>query len=260
MEFRVATVNTLLGRALKDLSKLGDLATADILLIQEVIRPAENDLQNRLRVSGFELIEADNPFGLVIAIRKDSNIKLIDGTLRLVKLGNMGWMEKTILNILIKAKHNFKERGMMTVKFRIGNKTLTVVNVHPGISFGFKGARRRQINKLNVELKNTIYQGPLLIAGDMNHYPGPEKVDMQLVNDNYLRSLDLGRKPTWITKGSDYEFFAKLAAIFSRRALESFDGQLDAIYYRESWLQALETKLVTIDSDHRAILATFKLS
>jgi endonuclease/exonuclease/phosphatase family metal-dependent hydrolase len=259
-QFKVATANTLLGQASKDISNLGELLNADILLLQEVISPSNDNLKQQLEEAGFQLVTAIGKFGLAIAVRKNGEFTSADSDVRSRSFERLSWLERFLVKVLAKQDNEFAERGMVAAKLVSKHgKELTVVNVHPGISFASKRIRSRQIEILSQELKDPYYEGALLVAGDMNHYPKPESIDEEMASSNHLTSVNLADKPTWIAKGSHYERFARLQILFNHKSLADYDGQLDAMLYRADHLRELHTDVIEIQSDHRAIMTVFSL-
>jgi endonuclease/exonuclease/phosphatase (EEP) superfamily protein YafD len=92
----------------------------------------------------------------------------------------------------------------------------------------------------------------------MNHYPVPGIVDKELETVARMQRVDIGREPTWRMVGSKSERLGRLAAFAARRPAESFDGQLDALLYRGS-IVPVDTRVVDIASDHRAIVTEFEV-
>jgi len=256
IRFKLATANTLLGKANQN---LGSVLSADIVLLQEIFNPKTDRLEQRCKDKGFNIVAAFGKFGLAIALRSDGVFSSADSP-RSISFGRLSLYERLLVKLLVRQPHEFTERGMIAIKLKVRDGgQIVVVNVHPSTSFPFKRGRRTQIRKLNQELRDPYYSGTLVVGGDMNHFPKPESVDNELIRNLNLTRANIGNQPTWRIKNSHYERFARLQTIFNHKTLDDYNAQLDAILYRGKGLKELETQTVDIPSDHSAILTTFSL-
>jgi endonuclease/exonuclease/phosphatase (EEP) superfamily protein YafD len=105
------------------------------------------------------------------------------------------------------------------------------------------------LTKAATELQNPYYDGTLLIAGDMNHYPGPRSADISFRKKSDLVAVDLGGKFTWPSKDAGF-LESKLGRFYS--------GQLDDVLYRGN-IAPVKVEVMDAMSDHKAIKVTFKL-
>jgi endonuclease/exonuclease/phosphatase (EEP) superfamily protein YafD len=63
-------------------------------------------------------------------------------------------------------------------------------------------------------------------------------------------------EPTWKITGSKHEWMARIGSFVTGRALQSFNAELDALLFRG--LSIVSSSVIDIESDHRAIIATFE--
>jgi endonuclease/exonuclease/phosphatase (EEP) superfamily protein YafD len=259
--FTLATANTHFGRTLYTPNGLGAVKSADILLLQEVFTLPTRELKTILTHYGFVLLHTVPAFGLVIAMRKTSYLQPLPHSLREHRLGKITRPEQFIVKRATRSPLVFTERGVITCQFStVNNQIITVANVHPTTPIAATPrARHRQIKRLARVVAHFYPHSPLIVGGDMNHYPRPRKVDLAFHKVTSLTPIQLGSTPTWYARGSKEEKVLALAAKVLRRPLEDFNGQHDIILYRKMHFTPLRAKVVDIPSDHRAIIATFEL-
>ncbi|HEU5121558.1 MAG TPA: endonuclease/exonuclease/phosphatase family protein [Candidatus Saccharimonadales bacterium] len=258
----VATANTHFGRALRISAGLTPLHSADILLLQEVFDISEAALEHLLAASHFTLIHAAPKFGLAIAIRTAAGLRLLPGTIQEHRLAKASRPEQFIIQKATRSPLIFTERGVISCQLATPNgKVVTIANVHPTTPIATTPrARHRQIKRLTRVLTQFYHNSPLILGGDMNHYPRPRKIDLALHKTTSLTPVELGTTPTWYARGSKEERLLAFAARAIRRPLEHFNGQHDIILYRETYFIPIHIEVVDIPSDHRAIIATFRLT
>lgn len=253
----IATANTQWGQALQEADSLKSLKDADVLLLQEAINVRDQEVVAQLSRHGFSIVHAAERFGLAIALRDSSSLALDPRSLRERRLQKMGLIERQLTQRSSGRSHGYREHGMIAAKFKTSDgQVLTIVNVHPTVPVKSVD-RRAQIRKLSQELRDDYYIGPLIVAGDMNHFYGPTAVDRRMHAESDLRSVDLNNEPTWYARGSGQEKYLKISAFIFRRPIEYYNGYHDIILYRGATLQTVLTKVVDIQSDHRAVIARF---
>lgn len=258
-EFTVATVNTHWGAMLHEAGALDPVAKADIVLLQEVIEPARDLPAERLRHWGFELVHVTGAFGLAILRRSGSELRVVPGSLASHRLLRMDRMEYRLMQRWAQRPHGFTEHGMISAVFATTTgRQVTVADVHPSMPLK-PLARARQIYILGGLLGRREYAGPLILGGDMNHYPRPGYVDERFGAATGLTRADIGAAPTWFVHGTNQEKYIRRLAQLLGQPLSDYDAQLDAVLYRGEGLALLSAAIVEVASDHRAITTRFSL-
>jgi endonuclease/exonuclease/phosphatase family metal-dependent hydrolase len=257
----IATANTRWGSMVYTPAGLTPVASAGILLLQEVTEPERYDLAGRLRAAGFELVHCTSRFGLAIAVRTDSGLRLVPGSIQERLLQKMSPIEQWLTERIVKHPPGIRERGLITAKFTtLSGRQITVVNTHPITPIAVRPrARKVQIARIGTILADPYYSGMLILAGDMNHYPGPKKIDEAMRATAKLTRVNLGLEPTWYVRGSKQEKWFTIPAHLLHKPIDSYNGQHDVVLYRGKGLRSTSVKVVDIPSDHRAIVATFSL-
>ena len=256
----LASANTHFGDAVRADNGLASILqhTPDILLLQEVTN-TKDELQRQLHSAGFKLVHFASEFGLATAIRTSAAFSAQSGSIRTHELQRMGFVERSLAQQWARGPHAMTKHGMQATQFNDQNgHALTVVNTRLTVPLK-KFARARQVAEIGRELSHPYYTGPLVVAGDMNHHPGPGKVDRRMHSKAQLNLVDLGSEPTRHVRGSKQEKYLKHIARLQGRPLEDFDAQLDAMLYRGKGLEPVEVWVVDIESDHRAVIARFTL-
>lgn len=246
----VATINTFFGRAIKAQEGFKELAHADILLLQELYSPSTYGVEESLNKQGFHLLACGGHFGLGIAVRIDSDIQLIEGTVRESVFQKLSAFSSTVTNRYARHKLDYTDQGMLAaqIKTKQGMK-LTVVSTHTPV---VTAPRKRALflRQMAEELQDPYYQdGALILAGDMNHYPKPKKADFLFRKSAGLRAVDLKGGFTWPSKNTGY---------LESKLNRFYGGQLDDILYREEHLRVIDFRIIDVESDHRAVLTVFK--
>jgi endonuclease/exonuclease/phosphatase family metal-dependent hydrolase len=258
--FVVATVNTQFSKVLKSPDGLAKLVHADILLLQEVSNPDYDTFRLTLERIGFRAVHVAGKYGLVIAQRKDSRFTVVEGSMRSGDFGKLNLLERVLIMMSAPGKREFTKRGIIAVKLSTPSGLLfTIATTHPAIDLT-PNYRARQIKILQDELANEYYDGPLILAGDMNHHPGPKPVDMAMRSSAKLQAADLQGQATWITKKSLLKIPTQLLNVFNRKHLSDYDGQLDDLLYRGPALSLVKADVVDIPSDHNAVIGVFDIS
>jgi endonuclease/exonuclease/phosphatase (EEP) superfamily protein YafD len=246
----VATVNTYFGRAVVDDGGLEALANADVLLMQELFNPAAAALEPRLHKYGFELLAAGGHFGLAIALRSDSAFARAEQPVRSTVLQQVGAIERTLIARFAKQQLEYTDLGVLAAQLETpeGHR-LAIATTHLPVVTSFR-QRARFLTQLRTELADTYYDGPLVLSGDMNHYPGPKKADLAFRRAAGLTAVDLGSAITWPSRRRSYA---------GRKLSRLFGGQLDDILYRGSGIGVVHNDVMDVASDHRAVVATFTI-
>lgn len=251
-QITVATANTFFGKAIQAESGLKELSQADVLLLQELYSPTAYGLEASLDKQGFDLIAAGGHFGLGIALRQDSKIKYIEGTVRESVLQKLGGFGLTLTKKYARHHIEFTDRGIIAAQFVTqGGAKLTLASTHlPVVTAPRK--RALFLKQLAAELEEPYYKGDgLILAGDMNHYPKAKRVDLDFRRQANLQAVDIGNDFTWPSKNTGY-LESKLNKLYC--------GQFDDILYRGDDIQLFDHEVIDIESDHRAIIATFNLT
>lgn len=256
----VTTANTHWGRMLYTSGGLEPVAKTDVLLLQEVTEPEKHNLEGRLRSLGFEIVHLASRFGLVIAIRTGAGLKFMPNSAQEHLLQKMRPVEQKLVEFV--AKHSsIRERGLIAAKFIMtSGRHITIANTHPTTPVALRPRDRAiQISRLSKILGNPYYDGVLILAGDMNHYPKPKRVDEIMRTKARLVRVDIGTEPTWYARGSKQEKWLKIPARLLRRSIDDFNGQHDAVLYRGEGMQPTSVEVMDIPSDHRAVSVEFTL-
>lgn len=258
--FIVATANTHWGEMLRAPDGLSSLAAADVILLQEIIDPVALKVDEQLIGAGFTPPYIAPQYGLLLAVRTASILQPIPNTNAKYQLRKMNVIEHALNQRWAGRPHDFKARGLIATRFRTpSDREVTVATTHPTIPLKPR-ARAVQILRIGQILTSPDFDGALILAGDMNHYPGPRPVDEGMRIAAGLTRVDIGNEPTWQATGTRQEQYLKFPARVQHRELADYNGQNDAILYRGAGLQLIKASVVTIHSDHRAIIATFGLS
>jgi endonuclease/exonuclease/phosphatase (EEP) superfamily protein YafD len=254
----VASANTHESRMLRHPDGLSPFTAkaADVLLLQEVLGMEENEVSNRLGADNFELVHCVPALGLAIAISKDSGARVEQEMTDTTILHRTTRLERVLK--FSQASYRLRERGMLGARLKFGPDTeLTVATTHP-IIFIRSISRGRQVTAMGNALCRPFYDTErLIVGGDMNHYPGPRKVDIKAQHQAHLDRVTLDA-PSWCIEGSRHEWIARLGSFATGKALNSFDAELDAILYRG--VIPIASTVVDICSDHKAIIAEFQVS
>lgn len=254
--FTVATANTHEGRMLRDADGLAPFTDGgvDTLLMQEVLGVDQPDLEARLLQDNYTLAHFDRPSGLAIAVNRDSAFQTQEGSERTEVLQAAEKIGEVARRLNIDMANRLRQRGLIAVKLASAESTVTVATTHP-IVFVRALARAKQVGAIGEVLDDEYYRDdPLVVGGDMNHYPGPRKVDLRMHAATGLTAVEFD-EATWRIAGSRHHWLAAIGSRVTGREIDSFDAELDAILYRG--LVAGKNSVVDITSDHRAAISDF---
>jgi endonuclease/exonuclease/phosphatase (EEP) superfamily protein YafD len=246
----VATANTYFGRAVIEDGGLEAVAGADVLLMQELFNPTAYGLEPRLHDLGFELLAAGGHFGLGIALRSSSAFVRTGGPARSTVLEQVGSVERKLTARFTTHPLEYSDFGVLAAQLETpAGRRLTVATTHLPVVTSFR-QRARFLARLPAELANPYYDGPLILTGDMNHYPRPKKADLAFRRAAGLNAVDLTNEITWPSKRTSH---------LGRELTRLLGGQLDDIVYRGAGLEFVDREVVDVSSDHRAVVATFEM-
>lgn len=243
--FTVATANTQMGRAIRESGGLKPLAGVDALLLQEV-KMERDELAEKLSSDiGMTLGHYDKEYALAIAIDPRHSLKhQYEETLQ--PRGRAGRLIQSAEGLMDTTSFRLRARGLLAVTLETtSSNRATVAAVHPTVQPKLL-SRNKQVRAIPSAVSGI--DTPLVVAGDMNHWPGPHKVDRQMYEDSGLTPVEI--------KGSTFDFNQTRYAWLGRILLST---QLDAMLYRGQGLEPIATELVDIPSDHRAVITTFEL-
>ena len=262
LQLTVATANTYFGQLINTPDGLASFSSVDILLLQEVFNLQDNDLSPVLQKAGFTLLHAAPQFGLAIAYRQSPLHTPLSESIREFSLAKLTNIERHVIEKATRTPLTPNERGLITCKVRYGNgQHFIIATTHPTTPISIKSrARYRQVKKLWHILATNFSDMPLIIGGDMNHYPGPRKIDKAFHAAMQLTPVEIGQEPTWRVQGSKQEKLLSLAARLLQKEINDFDGQHDTILYTTRAISSRHSKVVDIASDHRAIIADLQLN
>ncbi len=255
---KVATANVHESRTLNDPDGLTPFVNeqVDVLLMQEVLGYEEFEIARRLEKDNFALVHCVGEMGLAIALNRESAIVL--ESLNETVLHQPGKVERFIKKLEPKSSNHLRRRGMIAVGLVTSDEQpLVVATTHP-IVFVRSGARKKQVTKMGETLMtDSFYEQPrVIVGGDMNHYPGPRQVDIDAQASAGFSRVE-PNEATWCIRGSRHEWMARIGSLLTRRELESFDAELDAILYKG--VKPLDSSVIDIQSDHKAVVANFLL-
>lgn len=247
----VATANTHMGRMVRDPDGLTPFVNVDVLLMQEV-HPERDNIERRLsEETDMRLVHSIGEYGLAIAARNNFDVQSISGIAlqerpKLLQAVFSAGGESSITAFRLRA------RGMLRVMLATpkGN-SLSVATTHPTVPV-LPLSRSRQVTRLGEVLSN--FDGPFIIGGDMNHWPGPRDVDVEMCERAGLRRVDLDGETTYRIEDSNHSWMGRVAFLRDRAG-----GELDAMLYKGGSLALMSSNVVDIASDHRAIISNFKL-
>lgn len=255
--FSIATANTHESRALKEQNGLKPVAEtgADVLLLQEVLQISDGQLKYVLESYGYEVVSADTSVGLVTAKKIDSpDIWITDSVEYTI---HQPGAYEGLAKRLQPRSNRMRSRGLHMASFVIGTSECVIANTHPIIFPRFM-SRSRQVRAIGRILGNECPDAEnLILAGDMNHYPGPRTVDLRMQHDLGLDRAQFQEK-SWPVRGSVHEKYIKVGAKILGRPLEAFDAQLDAVLHRG--VTVVDTRTVDFSSDHKAQFVSFSIS
>lgn len=258
---RVATVNTQTGRLLGQPDALSVFAKdqVDILLLQEVFGAEEPEVARKLHLQGYRLIAFDRSTGLAIALHIHSRLVVSDRAGKIIILQKRGGAAELMTRHSIIPEHHTRARGILTVVLQTpSGQEITAVTTHPTVFIRHR-ARTKHLRLLQDYLSEsytTVH--PLFLGADMNHYPRAGRYDIAFRKFAQFREVPID-DVTWPIKGTKYEWLARAASRISRRPIDTFNGQLDTILYRGDGIQHMKTKVIHVESDHRAIISHFSL-
>ena len=246
----IATVNTRFGWAVRETGGLRAVASADILLLQELYAPAQYAVEERLEQIGFKTVGIGGHFGLAIALRNNSLLTYKQDTTREAILQRVNAVGASLTKRYSRQKSEYCDRGLLAAKFVTANGAeLTIATTHlPVVTAPRK--RAQFLTQLETELKDKYYGGPCILAGDMNHYPGPKTVDYAFRKAAQFYAVDIGEEITWPSKH---------AGFLESKLGRQYGGQFDDVLYRGQGLKVHETRVVDVLSDHRAVMAAFSV-
>ncbi len=226
----IATANAQRGRMIRSADGLKPFHDVDVLLLSEV-KTKRDKLVEKLQNNGFQLACTDN-LDLAIAIKE--GYKVLDTNQ--YALTRNGFLKRFFARSRL--GRLFGARYMLTAKIESPTgEVFETATLHP-VTKPLNRARRNQVRAMGAAIETFADDTPLVIGADFNHRPGPEKTDIRVREQNNLSSVGLGGKETFIYR---------------------LRGQLDDMLYRGKGIKPINTRVIDIQSDHRAIITTFNL-
>lgn len=225
----IATANAQRGHMIRSTNGLIPFKDVDVLLLNEV-KPRRDNLKENLEKVGFRLGYSDN-LDLAIAVRE--GYKVISA--KEYPLTKAGVFKRFLATNRMGRLFGLRNMIVAEIETPTGER-FKAVTLHP-VTKPFNRARNRQVEAMGKILENFDSEEPIVIGADFNHRPGPEKTDIKVRKQNNLSSVGLGGKETFIYR---------------------LRGQLDDMLYRGRGIKPLNTRVVDIQSDHRAIISTFR--
>ncbi len=242
---KVGTANTYLGKVLEDSRGLEPLADADILLLQEV-DPVADRIDDLVRASDFRVSRIEQGTGLAILHRDTVSLTAASTSL----LQRTPVFQRRIMQVF--REHDLKTigRGTAQAEFETSDSTaLTVVSAHANVPVR-RGLRREYLRLLSKHMR--AINGPVVLGGDMNHWPGPHKGDKEMATAAGLERVDIGDQPTYTDVNSKHAWIGRASL-----GLIDVNAQLDSMLFTPEHLEVQNAEVRDIASDHRAIVTTF---
>lgn len=239
----IGTANTYLGKMLKDPKGLESFEDVDILLLQEA-DPIVDDIDDLIAHSDFRVARIERGVGLAILNRPTVRRVRTDCVL----LQATPPYQRYILQKFREHPLQTVGRGTLEGLFETAEgNTITTVTGHANVPV--KPIRRaKYVNRLP-DVMATI-RGPAVLAGDMNHWPGPRGVDHRMVERAKMERVDIGDEPTYTSLNSQHAWMGRLGI--------NINGQFDAMMFTPQHLQVTASEVRDIpSSDHRAIVTQF---
>lgn len=241
----VATVNTYFAQALRRHGGIDAILPCDIIAFQELYDPSPED-ERRISQLGFELVAVHGATGLGIAIRSEAHIVCKTQSIRQVILQSAGKLGVVGACRIAGRATEYTGHGILAAKFAVGNVHFTLAVAHAPIVMA-PWKRKPYIDALTTELADSYYDGPLIVVGDMNHYPGPHAIDAKFCKTIGLSYVAYPRA-TWPSRN---------AKVYERAIGLLRPGILDVILYRE-FEEPSAVSTIDVMSDHCATRATFR--
>ncbi len=268
----IATGNTCYGKLARTGDGLAPFAEAgtDVLTLQELRDPEADTFTNQLDRYNFTLVHAVGTAGLAMAINKDSAFAYDTGSIHHEPFRTMRPRERQLYDSQSRLVGQFPERGLVAARFLLDETAITTATTHPYPPTRTR-SRNNQVRFIGRHLGEPRYDGNLVVTGDWNHWPAARSSDLRMRQEAGLIAADIGAQQTWSFRNMEKMQYVARGVSMLRyptpgnirslgdRYLDAFGGQLDAILYRGPGLQCLNTVVTPIDSDHRAVIATFQI-
>lgn len=249
----VVTANAHEGRFVRS-GGLAKFADSDVILLQET-HPDRDDLEATLeKETDLRLVIGSSAMRMAIAVNK--NLTPSNSTeIPVQTAGNIINDLRSTLKPENRFIRRFRDRGFLSTTIEFDREPLTLLTTHINVAVRPK-KRQDHLEQIPEILDRTV--GSLIMAGDMNHWPGPRPNDTQM-----QRSANLSRaqidQPTWIHSQSGRKH-QLLGGALEKVGL-SMDAEMDAVFWRNDRSLQLESVAVEpIQSDHRAVVAVFSRS
>lgn len=254
----VLTANTQFGRACASVRNCRQLVQGnpDVIVLQEVIGVPEDTFRQRFLRLNYSVALYNPLSGLAIVVYNAPYVSVLDFiTQPLTHIPHFvtSAMQKSAL------QHHVRPSNVGMVRILFHTQTIEVGTTHLAVCARPLG-RYLQIRRLAAYLNQRNLDLPLILAGDMNHYPAPGLSDKFLIRATHMQHFT-PLVPTWKVAGTKYEWAARIGAKILRTPLSTFDGKLDAVLYSGGLtrLRPLSVRCIPIASDHRAVLSSFML-
>ena len=215
------------------------MAGSDLILMQEVLTIDPLTIQNNIGEIGLTLAAFNPSAGLAIAI-SERFTQLNSGYQLLQQKGQLSQAASRF-----GIQNRFRERGLLssTLQDTVTNQEISASTAHPIVCVR-PYARHKQIEAMSEHLQKQAI-GASILGADMNHYPRANKVDIAMARRNRLIPVS-NTDPTCLLVDTHHSWL---------RYLGFPDARLDTMLHRG--LAETSSEVVTIDSDHKAIRATF---
>ncbi len=252
VEFSVATANTQSGNALRSPKALESIVGTDVWLLQEVNTKRDIEFESVIHTAGMRIAACADEFGLAIAVRKNIDV-ITDNKIVL--------QEQRRPSLPCVDEVRYRARGILQTEVVIGGMVCTLATVHPIVPIKFL-SRASQLKKIPEAIDSI--KTPLIMGGDMNHFPRPRPADAVMQHQANLSRVDIGKQPTWhaIKSNQKVAAFVLEGVAYNCGVNWRYAAQLDSMYYRNlsGKIHCTDSRVVQIDSDHDAIIASFLVS
>ncbi len=241
-QFTVTTANTHYNQAIATPETTQDFAGTDILLLQEVLKIDQGQVEANLGRIGLKIAAIDEEAGLAVAVSDKFRVA-----------GSESYEVQPRSKIANRAEAmgfnpRLRKRSLLVAHLtdNDGNK-IAAATGHPIVFVRYR-SRIRQVKTTSQVLTREYPEGLLIYGSDGNHYPGPRKVDRNLATASNLKQVGV-TDPTVILSETKHNYLRRIGIK---------DAQLDALMTRG--FTEIRSHLLKINSDHRAMQAVLSIA
>lgn len=237
--YTVTTANTQYARAIATPEAAESFRGSDILLLQEVLTTDKPTIERNLGEIGLRLAGMHAESGLAIAISD----RFEEESSRFYTLQPRSKSADTLESFGFNPR--LRARGLLVTRLvDAQSQVITVATAHPIVCVRpFSRARQVQAMGEFIHAKHSV--GTFILGADMNHYPGPNEADKKMFKKARITPVST-TAPTCMLTETKHGWLQNIGLP---------DARLDTLGFRK--LNEISSKTLKIDSDHRALQATF---